>query len=177
MDRGAWPGIVHGVPKSLTQLNTHMIHRYHTKHYRYTWGRKVWSLFTKTSQSSWRNLLMKGGLEIKPYASFHHPMWKTLAATECSVHGLNSTRSSCGSLIPNARGHKTAHLKTLFVSNFVHDKTSPSPGAVSVTVNLQVTCVGTNLASGLKLQWPLLARRMFPKVVFYIFARNWETRV
>ena len=68
-----------GLKKSDTteRVNTHMICRHHAKHYRYTRGRKEWSLFSKTSQSSWRHLLMKSGLESKPYASFHHPRVKT----------------------------------------------------------------------------------------------------
>lgn len=60
------------------------MYRHHTKHYRHKQGRKVWSLFSKTSQSSWRSLLMKSGLEIKSYASFHHPHVKSSYRVFCS---------------------------------------------------------------------------------------------
>ena len=154
-----------------------MIYRHHTKHYRYTRGRKEWSLFSKTSQSSWRHLLMKSGLEIKPSASFHHPHVKNSGSYRAFCSWAEQYTFILWKSHPQCQGgHKTAHLNTLFVGNYGHDKTSPSPGAVSVTVNLQVTCAGTNLASGLKLQRPLLAR-MFSKVVFNIFARNLEIRV
>lgn len=73
-------------------------------------------------------------------------------------------------------GHKTTHLKTLFVRNYVHDKTSPSPGGMFVTVNLQVACVGTSSANGLKLQQHLFAGMMFSRVVFNVFAKNWGIR-
>ena len=107
MDRGAWPGIVHGVPKSLTQLSD-WTHTWYTD--------SILSIIDtheveKSGPCSQRHHSLAGAIcwwkvvwksSLMPASSI--PMWKTLAATDCSVHGLNSTRSSCGSLIPNARG-------------------------------------------------------------------------
>lgn len=46
-----------------------------------------------------------------------------------------------------------------------------------VTVNFQVACVGTDSASILKLQQPLLAGVTSFKVVCNVSARNWAIRV
>lgn len=55
-------------------------------------------------------------------------------------------------LSPKPGGHKTTRLKTLFVTKYVHDITSPSPGRMFVTVNFQVACVRTDSTCVLKLQ-------------------------
>lgn len=79
-------------------------------------------------------------------------------------------------LSPEPGGHKTAHLKTLFVGSCLRDKTSPCSGGMGVTLNFQVAYVGGDLASVPKLPQTLLAGIAFSKVVFSASARSWEIR-
>ena len=107
MDRWAWPAIVHGVSKSLTQLSEWAPAWYADTILSITDTHEV----GKSGPCSQRHHSLAGGIcwwKVVWKASLMPdsitPMWKTVAATECSVHGLNSTCSSCGRVIPNARG-------------------------------------------------------------------------
>ena len=128
-DRGAWPGIVHGVSKSLTQLSD----------WTHTWYTDTILSITDTHEveksgpCSQRHHSLAGGIcwwkvvwksSLLPASTT--PMWKTAAATERSVHGLNSTRSSCGSLIPSARGATKPLTWTLSLLATM-DMTKPLP--------------------------------------------------